>query len=92
MIVLLSVLVFGLPRAEVNSTKAFFHKGANSLWIDLYFFPLNLCTLYFGLLGTESVIEGMEGLFVYQVSAEDKSAPVAYRRRQLGVVVSRNVW
>lgn len=31
MIVLLSVLVFGLPRAEVNSTKAFFHKGANSL-------------------------------------------------------------
>lgn len=56
---------------------------AKSLLIDLYFFsPTELCTLYLGLLVTECVSEGTEGLFVYHVSAEDKAAPVAYRRRQ----------
>lgn len=69
-------------------------QGAKSLLIDLYFyfFLLNLCILYLGLLGMECVIEGIEGLFVYQVSAaEDKFTPVTYRRRQVRVIMCNNV-
>lgn len=72
--------------------KTFYTRGEESFnRFVLLFFLLNLCILYLGLLETECAIEGMEGLFVYQVSAaEDKFTPVTYRR-QLGVMMCNNV-
>lgn len=54
--------------------------------------PLTLCILYLRLLGMEFVIKGVEQLFVYQGSAEDKSAPVAYRRSSMQSNVAGSWW